>query len=70
MMYAIINNTTAAPASKFNEFDEVAMQIIEGTEEELKQQAREEGFTRLHFYERFEDENDVIFYKYITTIGL
>ncbi|MCM3701410.1 hypothetical protein [Paenibacillus macerans] len=65
--YAIINNSTAAPASKIEEDNELRFDLIEGTEAEIHEQATEKGVTRIHLYEHTLDDYDNNVYTYVTT---
>ncbi|MCM3703811.1 hypothetical protein [Paenibacillus macerans] len=65
--YAIINNTTAAPAQKIEEDNELRFELIEGTEAEIHEQAAEKGATRAHLYEHTLDDYDNNVYTYVTT---
>lgn len=65
--YAILNNNTSAPGSSISEDDDLHFDLVEGTEEEIHEEAYKQNANRVHLYEITTDDFDQDSYKYVTT---
>lgn len=64
-IHALFSNQSGCGISRINEWDDIVLE--EGTEKELKNRAREEGFKFIHLFNEEEDDYENTVYTYVTT---
>lgn len=66
-MYALFSNDSGCRVGKINEDNLFHYDLHEGTENELREEAYEQGYKFIHLFEEKEDDFDQTHYDYLTT---